>query len=203
MVLFQGHQLYDLGDIDDLFEEAISCVRRARRTVGWLELFMSTSRYTIWPPAISRKRREHLELAPQFFEDLGPTPVQLDENLGMVLREEGDRLGAKSKFEDGLRISRRRGDHFCLAYAILGLACLSADDGDWRRATELHGIGQASLDHIGHPWVSWVRIRDDSIREISEQLGSEEFKRLFAEGRGLAFDTAMQVALAERPVRSE
>lgn len=121
----------------------------------------------------------------------------------MVLREEGDRVGARSKFEDGLRISRRKGDHFCLAYSILGLACLAADDGDWRRAAQLHGIAQASLDQIGHPWVSWVRFRDDSICEISEQLGNEEFQRLFAEGRSLAFDTAMQVVLAESPVRSE
>jgi hypothetical protein len=73
-------------------------------------------------------------------------------NLGWVRRQDGDADGAQSIFEDGLRTSRRSGQHFDIAYAVLGLACLAADAGEWSRACMLHGIAQAALDRTGEPW---------------------------------------------------
>ena len=116
----------------------------------------------------------------------------------MVFREEGDGVGARSEVEEALRITRRRGDRFGTAYSILGLACLTTDEGDWRHAAELHGIAQACLDHIGQPWLAWLTYRDDSIHTICEQLGNEDFERSFARGRSLDFEGAIRVALAEK-----
>jgi tetratricopeptide (TPR) repeat protein len=66
-------------------------------------------------------------------------------NLGDVLRAETDLDGARSMFEAALRISRRNGDNWQMAYAILGLACLAGDAGDWDRAAALHGAAQPFL----------------------------------------------------------
>ena len=90
--------------------------------------------------------------------------------------------------EEGLRISRRSGDRFGLAYSILGLACLAADLGDWRRAAELHGVAQAFLDQIGQPWLLYYGpLRQVSIDEVSEHLGDEEFQRAYAKGKSARF----------------
>jgi len=49
-------------------------------------------------------------------------------------------------------MSRRSGKRFDIAHAVLGLACLAEDAGEWSRACVLHGVAQAALDRIGEPW---------------------------------------------------
>jgi class 3 adenylate cyclase len=39
-----------------------------------------------------------------------------------------------------------------LASAILGLACLAGDTGDWHRAAMLYGVAQAFQDRTGNRW---------------------------------------------------
>ena len=75
----------------------------------------------------------------------------MPENLGLLLRAEGDPDGARAAFGAGLRISRRNGDNSGMAYSILGLACLAGDAGDWDRAAVLHGAAQAFLGRAGNP----------------------------------------------------
>jgi hypothetical protein len=55
------------------------------------------------------------------------------------------RPGTGRRTEAALRITRRNGDNLSLAYAILGLALLARDAGDWDRAAVLHGAAQAFL----------------------------------------------------------
>lgn len=75
----------------------------------------------------------------------------MPQNLGLMLRAEGDPEGARSAFVASLRISGRNTDTSGM-YAILGLACLAGDGGDWDRAAALHGAAQAFLDRTGNPW---------------------------------------------------
>ena len=72
--------------------------------------------------------------------------------MGLVLRAEGDLDGAWSMLEAALRISRRTGDSRSIACAILNLACLAGDAGDWERAAALHGTAQALQDRVSNPW---------------------------------------------------
>ena len=60
-----------------------------------------------------------------------------------MLRAENDPGASRAMFETALRIARRTGQRYVLAYAGLGLACLAADLGDWHRAAVLHGVAQA------------------------------------------------------------
>ena len=114
----------------------------------------------------------------------------------MLLREEGDLDGARSMFEDALRLSRRSGDHFGLARSSLGLACLAADRADWPRAAELQGVVETFVGEMGQPWLFYYGpLRQSSIDHLRARLGDGEFQRLFLKGRELGFDEAIDLAL--------
>jgi hypothetical protein len=82
------------------------------------------------------------------------------------------------------------------AYAILGLACLAADRGDWPRATTLHGAAQALTDQIAEPWQALeARYRRDSLDKIRTSFGEEQFTRAYAKGMTLSLEQALGLAL--------
>jgi hypothetical protein len=66
--------------------------------------------------------RAHLEQAAQANRAIGFEHSVVSINLGWVLRAENDPGAARSMFETALRTGRRRGQHYVLAYADLGLA---------------------------------------------------------------------------------
>jgi hypothetical protein len=117
-------------------------------------------------------------------------------NLGSVLRAEGDLDGAGSTFEASLRIGRRNGDTWIMAGAILGLACLAGDAGDWDRAAALHGVAQAFQDRTGNPWQGLdARYRRDSLDQARAHLGDEQLERGYAQGMALGPEKALDLAL--------
>jgi hypothetical protein len=79
----------------------------------------------------------------------------------------------------------------------LGLACLAADQGDWRRAATLHGVAQAFLDRTGEPWQDLeARYRNQSMADVRAHLGDEQFDRAYAQGTKLSVAEALQCARA-------
>jgi hypothetical protein len=83
-----------------------------------------------------------------------------------------------------------------LAYFALGLACLTADAGDWYRAGELHGIAQVFLDRTGECWQEpEARYRQDSLNQVRTSLGEEQFERAYAQGQALSLDQALDLAI--------
>ena len=125
--------------------------------------------------------RAHLEAAAQAARQIGYENPTMQAVLGDVLRAERDLDGARSTFEAVLRISRRNGDNWNMAYAMLGLACLAGDDGDWDRAAALHGVAQALQDRTGHPWQEFdARDRRDSLDQARAHLGDEQLERAYA-----------------------
>jgi tetratricopeptide (TPR) repeat protein len=134
-----------------LYTEAIACTERSgdhfinsrlNNNAGWAALMAGDI------PAA----RAHLEAAAQAVQQIGWEDASVQENLRDVLRVERDLDGARSTFEAALRISRRNGDTWNMAYAILGLALLAGDAGDRDRAATLHGVAQAFQDRTGNPW---------------------------------------------------
>jgi non-specific serine/threonine protein kinase len=193
-----GSEVIDPVEAEKLFREAIACARRSGD--GYLIVMLQNnaavqSMQTGNIPAA----RDHLEEATRASHDIGVTTYNVKINMGMVLREEGDLEGARGLLNDALRISRRNGDRFGLAYSTSGLACLAADLGDWRRSAELHGVAQSYLDQIGHPWLTYAhRFREVSIDKVRAHLGDEEFRSFYARGHELSLDRAIQLALEER-----
>jgi len=140
--------------------------------------------------------RTHLEQAAQDMEEIGLTSHFVPTNLAWVLRQDGDLPSAQSRFEKALQVSRRNGDRSGLAYASLGLACLTADAGDWYRAGQLHGIAHALLDRTGEYWQEpEAHYRHGSLNKIRSTLGEEQFKRAYGQGKALSLDQALDLAL--------
>jgi hypothetical protein len=83
-----------------------------------------------------------------------------------------------------------------MAEAILGLACLAGDLGDWARASMLHGAAQALLDQTGVPWDTFdAHYRQENLDQARAALGDEQFQRAYARGTALSFDQAISLAL--------
>ena len=144
--------------------------------------------------------RVHLEQAAHTARAIGMASETAAGNLGWVRREEGDLDGARSMFEDSLRMSRRSGRQPAMGYAILGLACLATDLGNWDRAAVLHGTAQAFLDRSGRPWDDpEARYRQDSLAQVRAHLGEERFDRAYGKGMTLPADEALRSALGQSP----
>jgi hypothetical protein len=113
-----------------------------------------------------------------------------------VLHQEGDLQGALARFEAGLRVGRRLGDRSGIAYATLGLACVTADLGDPRRAAELHGLAQAALERTEEPWQDpEAGYRRESLGRVRAALGEEQFGLVYARAMTLGLDQALDLAL--------
>lgn len=134
-----------------MFAEAFACTGRSgylaigqtpHNDAGWAALEMADV-----PGA-----RAHLEAAIRGPDAIGFMHAGTTLNLGMVQRAQHDLDGARSTLQDALRIGRRIGNKRNMALAILGLACLVGDLGDWHRAAVLHGAAQALLDQTRVPW---------------------------------------------------
>jgi hypothetical protein len=144
--------------------------------------------------------RAHLEAAIRTAEALGLSHHGESLNLGMVLRAEHDLDGARSTCEESLRAGRRVGDKRNMAAAILGLACLDSDLGDWHRAAMLHGVAQALLDKTGVPWEPLdAHPRQESLDQVRQALGGEQTQQAYARGMTLSFDQAIDLALNAVP----
>jgi tetratricopeptide (TPR) repeat protein len=142
--------------------------------------------------------RAHLEAAAQAGRQIGHESAVVMQELGVVLRAEADLDGARSKFEAALRISRRNGDKTGMAYAILGLACLAGDAGDWDRAAALHGAAQAFLDRVSMQWPELAaRYRRDSLAQAHARLGDEQLEQAHAQGMALSPEKALDLALTQ------
>jgi predicted ATPase/class 3 adenylate cyclase len=178
-----------------LYAEAIACAERSgdlytslavHNDAGFLGL--QTGDY----PAA----RFHLEAALRAAEAIGvPHPLALG-NLAEVVRAEGDPDGARSGFEDVVRMSRRVGFKWALAGAMLGLGCLAADLGDWQRTAILHGANQTLLSQIGARLAPFDECRcQESLDHATAALGGEQFQQAYAHGMALSLDQAIDFAL--------
>jgi tetratricopeptide (TPR) repeat protein len=180
-----------------LYAEAIACTERSGD-----HLTSSVLRSNAGGAALATgdlpADRAHLEAAAQAAQQIGYEHAGGQANLGDVLRAERDLGGARSAFEAALRIGRRNGDNWHMAYAVLGLACLSGDAGGWDRAAALHGVAQAFQDRTGNSWQEFAaRDRRDSLDQARVHLGEEQLERAYAQGLALSLEKALDLALGK------
>jgi len=186
--------LIEPAEARQLLAEAFACAERTGDQL--LEWFLhNNASVTALYAGDVAAARAHLEQAARSARAIGQDGDVVSLNLGWIRRAEGDPDGARSAFETGLRISRRTGEDTGIAYAGLGLACVAADLGDWRRAATLHGVAQAFLDRSGAPWQDLEgRYRQESLAGIRAQLGEEDSDRIYLKGSTLSTDDAFRFA---------
>ena len=183
--------LIDPVQAGKLYDEAIACTQRSGdQLFAWI-LHNNAGVHALRVGDIPAARA-YLEAAGQASRANGEKSDTVAINLGWVRRQDGDHDGARSSFEDALRISRRSGEHSDIAYAMLGLACLAADAGEWSRACVLQGAAQAVLDRTGEPWQEpEARYRRESLVQVRAHLGQEQSERDYARGMALSPDAVL------------
>jgi predicted ATPase len=180
-----------------LVAEAIACTERSGDHLIGSQLHMMVGFHALSAGDIPAAR-SHLEAAAQAQQQIGHQSTLVMQQLGVVLRAEGDLDGARSKFEAALRITRRNGDKAGVAYAILGLASLAGDAGDWDRAAALHGAAQAFLDRVSSQWNELAaHYRRDSLAQARARLGDQKLERAHAQGMALSPEKALDLALPQ------
>ena len=185
-----------------LFDEAIACTQRYGDRQFALVLHNNAVVHALRVGDFAAARA-HLEAAAQAAQENGENSGELAVNLGWVRRQDDDHDGAQSSFEDALRISRRSGARSTIAYAVLGLACLAADAGEWSRAAELHGVAQAGLDRTGEPWQQpEERYRIESLARVRAHLGEARSEADYARGLALSPDELLGLALGPSSSRT-
>jgi tetratricopeptide (TPR) repeat protein len=180
-----------------LYAEAIACYERAGDASAYYSIHVTAGsdalHYGDVPAA-----RAHLETAIRAAEVNGIPPSYAQVNLGNVLRAEHDLDGARRAYEEGLRICRRLGYKIPMAGAILGLACLAADTGDWHRAAILHGAAQALHDQQGSGWEGTeTRMRAESLEQIAAAIGDEQLSQAYDQGAALSTGYTINLALGK------
>jgi predicted ATPase/class 3 adenylate cyclase/tetratricopeptide (TPR) repeat protein len=185
----------DLARSGPLFAEAFACTERSGDHFINSVLHSNAGAGALETGDIPAARA-HLEAAVRAEQQIGWENATLRANLGDVLRAERDLDGARSAVEAALRIGRRNGDTWNMAGAILGLACLAGDAGDWDRAAALHGVAQAFLERTGNAWQEFTaRNRRDSLDQARAHLGEEQLERAYATGMALSPEKALDLAL--------
>jgi len=193
-------QAVDVAASGPLFAEALACTERSGDLLLGQVLHNAAGVAALETGDIPGARA-HLEAAIRGAEAIGHPHPQESLNLGWVLRAERDLDGARSILQEALRVGRRIGDKRNMALAILGLAYVAGDLGDWHRAAVLHGTAQALLDQTGVAWATFdARDRQESLGQADAALGEEQFQRAYARGTALSFDQAISLALDEIPI---
>src|SRR5262249_1537604 len=107
--------LIDPAHASPLLTEAIACAQRSGHHL--LTYFLNSGAGV---PALragdSPTARAQLAEAAQARQAVGGQDVSASINVGWVLRQDNDPDGARSSFEAGLRMSRRNGDRYGIAY---------------------------------------------------------------------------------------
>ena len=177
-----------------LYAEAIACTERSGDHLVNSSLHNNAGLAALEAGDLPAARA-HLEAAAQAARQVGWEYSLVQVNLGDVLRAEEDLDGARSAYEAVLRNGRRNGDTWNMAGALLGLAFLAGDAGDWDRAAVLHGAAQACQDRTGNPWPELAARDRDSLDQARAQLGDEQLERAYAQGMALSLDKALDLAL--------
>ena len=178
-----------------LFAEAIACAQRSGNLLISAFAHNNAGVHALRVRDFPRAR-VHFEQAIAAMEATGSAGHHASVNLGWVLRHDGDRHGARARFEQGLRVSRRLGERSGIAYATLGLACIAADLGDPHRAAQLHGAARATQERMGEPWQDpEAAYRRESLDGVRAALGEERFERAYVRGMTLGLDQALDLAL--------
>ncbi|MEK6274503.1 MAG: tetratricopeptide repeat protein [Actinomycetota bacterium] len=118
-------------------------------------------------------------------------------NLGMAAFQLGHYADALTRFQESLVVSRDIEYKEGLAYGIQFAGAAFAFLGDAARSARLMGYSEVLHEELASKLPSdEMEMRDTALAALRRQLG-ERLDTLFAEGQALAFEEAIEAALAE------
>jgi predicted ATPase/transcriptional regulator with XRE-family HTH domain len=117
------------------------------------------------------------------------------QNLGYLALDQGDITRAAAILAESLAMSRAANEQRLIAWSLAGLGGVAAEQGRLERATRLLGAAEALFDAIDHaidPIVGAAYARAQLARA---QLGEAVFATVWAEGRAMPVEQAIDYAL--------
>ena len=126
--------------------------------------------------------------------DLGLSIVLLAAARLSLVRDDYQR--ARSQASEALLLSQQLEDPRGIAWGFAVFAGVLAAEGQMDHAVRLWGVSDRLLEGLGgalSPEISWIR--DQYRRPVERSLGSEESAAACDEGRGMALDHALALAL--------
>lgn len=116
-------------------------------------------------------------------------------NLSMVERRLGNLDRAEELVRQALDIFHRRGNEIATAWALNGLAAVTAAQGRAEPAAVLVGIAETALEAAGGEWPADERVQyDETVSRLSKELGPEGYERVVRRGRELTAEEGLAYA---------
>jgi non-specific serine/threonine protein kinase len=198
IVTFRPARGLDPGTAGSVYEEAIACTERSGDLAINCAMHHFAALYRLDVGDLPAART-HLEAAIRAAEEIGgPGDPELLDSLGCLLQAEHDFDGARSAYQDALRLSRRGGLKGTVAGALLHLAILAADTGDWHKAATLHGAASALAEQVGLAWDPDAEAyRHGSLGQIAAALGDDQLKQVYTQGATRSLDHSIDLALGK------
>jgi predicted ATPase/DNA-binding SARP family transcriptional activator len=175
-------------------------VATALAELGWYDLVQ-------WRPEQAEERlAEALELRRRQGDDRRLVEPLIDYAWLTLMRRNDEE--ARAQFVDCLSLARQMDDQFIVAESLAGLSAQAALEGRWADAARTAGTSAAVHERIGAaPWESVILMQERALSLAREGLGARPFASLFAEGRGLSAEEAVEVGRSpdetgQRDVRS-
>jgi predicted ATPase/class 3 adenylate cyclase len=150
--------------------------------------------------------RGNYEAARRIFEDgrkiftrIGSVNFQLvmQSEIGHVERHTGNLRQAKAVYQETIRGWQEVGNRAAIAHQLECFGFLAISNEEPHRAAKLFAAAEALREKAQSPMSDYERIEyDQSIAQLRAMLVGAEFNALWAEGRSLTMEQAIQLALA-------
>ena len=120
-------------------------------------------------------------------------------NLGAVTVAEGDLQTASSNYREALAMDYELGHRANVSYSLDGLAAVAVRRREWKRAGLLAGAARALREAIDYELEPTDRaFREAYIAEARAGRGRKTFETALADGKALALEQAVRLALDAR-----
>jgi len=150
--------------------------------------------------------RGNYEAAKRIFEDgreifkrIGGLNFQLvmQSEIGHVERRTGNLRQAKAIYQETIKGWQALGNRSAIAHQLECFAFMSLAEEEPQRAAKLFGAGEALRDKAQSPMTDNERVEyERSVAQLRAMLREAEFNSLWAEGRAMTMEQAIQSALS-------
>jgi predicted ATPase/class 3 adenylate cyclase len=146
------------------------------------------------------KSREKYKIAMQTMQELGSTRnvSMIKSDLAHILRYEGKYPEAISAYRETIKEWQRMGHRAAIAHQLESLAFIAKALGQPDRALRLFGAAEAMRQKIEIDMTTQEREEyEKEVADLKENIDENEFTSLWAEGRSMSMEEAIELALGD------
>jgi hypothetical protein len=121
----------------------------------------------------------------------------MSSELGHVERQSGNLTQAKLIYRETLKGWQDLGNRSAIAHQLECFGFLAIQDEEPQRTVKLFGAAEALRERIQAPMTDYEHVEyDQAVAQVRSMLNEPEFIALWAEGRSLTMEQAIEFALA-------